>query len=285
MSIRSDTPSGTSGARRSDRVGRVLVVVSVSCLLAAIGITVTVAPRSGTQSQPVLDVADATLAPATDSSRSDPTPEPGSEPSSGRRELPLPDRASTSGATIGSDDEPVDDEPGDGASDRSRLTDRLGPLYSAIPEPVAPRPVPVGAVTSSIDLTPYPIRPVGLQEDGQLEIPDETEIGWYRYGATAGRPGATVLAAHVSWNNTTGPFFQLGTMQPGDQITVTLDDGTQRTYQVTERTMYDKNELPRNRIWRTTGDEQLVLITCGGDFNPDIRRYRQNIVIYASPIN
>ncbi|MEP4590401.1 MAG: hypothetical protein ABJ381_01240, partial [Ilumatobacter sp.] len=177
MSIRSDTPSGTSGARRSDRVGRVLVVVSVSCLLAAIGITVTVAPRSGTQSQPVLDVADATLAPATDSSRSDPTPEPGSEPSSGRRELPLPDRASTSGATIGSDDEPVDDEPGDGASDRSRLTDRLGPLYSAIPEPVAPRPVPVGAVTSSIDLTPYPIRPVGLQEDGQLEIPDETEIG------------------------------------------------------------------------------------------------------------
>jgi hypothetical protein len=27
-----------------------------------------------------------------------------------------------------------------------------------------------------------------------------------------------------------------------------------------------------------------VLITCGGDFNPEIRRYRQNIVVYAAPV-
>jgi hypothetical protein len=28
----------------------------------------------------------------------------------------------------------------------------------------------------------------------------------------------------------------------------------------------------------------LVLITCGGSFNPDIGRYRQNIVVYAVPV-
>ena len=38
------------------------------------------------------------------------------------------------------------------------------------------------------------------------------------------------------------------------------------------------------RIWRTTGDETLVLITCGGDYNPEIRRYRENIVVYAVPV-
>ena len=54
--------------------------------------------------------------------------------------------------------------------------------------------------------------------------------------------------------------------------------------EVVERTMYDKDGLPRERIWRNTGDETLVLITCGGDFNPDINRYRQNIVVYAVPV-
>jgi hypothetical protein len=48
--------------------------------------------------------------------------------------------------------------------------------------------------------------------------------------------------------------------------------------------MYDKDGLPRERIWRNTGDETLVLITCGGDFNPNINRYRQNTVVYAVPI-
>ena len=48
--------------------------------------------------------------------------------------------------------------------------------------------------------------------------------------------------------------------------------------------MYDKDALPRERIWRNTGDETLVLITCGGDFNPEITRYRQNIVVYAVPV-
>ena len=176
------------------------------------------------------------------------------------------------------------DDSGDDGRELSPLADLLGPRYSAIPEEIEPRPQPVGIRTDSIDIERFPIRAVGLEDDGQLEVPDETEIGWYRYGATAGRPGATVLAAHVSWNDTTGPFFRLGTMEPGDRVTVALDDGSSRVYEVTERTMYDKNALPRDRIWRNTGPETLVLITCGGDFNPDIRRYRQNIVVYAVPV-
>lgn len=172
----------------------------------------------------------------------------------------------------------------DDAESLSPLTELLGSTYSAIPEPSAPRPRPSGLAIDSIDVGSYPIREVGLEADGQLEIPSETEIGWYKYGATAGQPGATVLAAHVSWNDTVGPFFELGSLEPGARISVALDDGTSREYEVVERTMYDKTELPRERIWRNTGPETLVLITCGGDFNPEIRRYRQNIVVYAVPV-
>ncbi len=174
---------------------------------------------------------------------------------------------------------PVDDEP-----ELSPLAALLGPRFSTIPDVIEPRPRPVGVASDRIEIADFPVRAVGLEENGELEVPDETEIGWYQYGATAGRPGATVLAAHVSWNDTTGPFFRLGTKEPGDRLTVTLDDGTVREYEVTERTMYDKDELPRERIWRNTGPETLVLITCGGDFNPEIRRYRQNIVVYAVPV-
>ena len=166
----------------------------------------------------------------------------------------------------------------------SPLAQQLGPRLSARPEIVAPRPRPVGLQMQSIDVARFPVRPVGLELDGQMEIPDETEIGWYQYGATAGQPGATVLAAHVSWNRTTGPFAQLGNVEPGEQIEVALDDGSVRLYEVTERTVYGKLELPRERIWRNTGDETLVLITCGGDFNPEIRRYLENIVVYAVPV-
>ena len=148
----------------------------------------------------------------------------------------------------------------------------------------APRAEPVGLQIDTIDVSPYPVRSVGLQDDGQLEVPDETEIGWYKYGATAGHPGSTVLAAHVNWKGSQGPFSQLGTVEPGDQIEVALDDGTTRNYEVTERTMYRKLELPKERIWRNTGAEELVLITCGGDFNPEIRSFKSNIVVYAVPI-
>lgn len=129
------------------------------------------------------------------------------------------------------------------------------------------------------------IRPVGIEDDGEMEVPDATEIGWWQYGSAPGLPGATVLAAHVSWNDALGPFFRLGDAEIGDRLEVTAGDGSIRVYQVVERTMYVKDGLPADRIWTTTGDETLVLITCGGDFNPSIHRYRHNIVVYAVPVD
>ncbi len=165
----------------------------------------------------------------------------------------------------------------------SPLAELLGVPGSAIPPAIEPRVQPRSVTIDDIELW-GPVRAVGLRSDGALEVPEATEIGWYRYGSSPGRPGATVLAAHVSWNGSIGPFHQLGLLEPGAHVDVRLDDDTLRTYEVVERTIYDKDSLPRERIWRTTGDETLVLITCGGSFNPDINRYRQNIVVYAVPV-
>jgi sortase (surface protein transpeptidase) len=123
-----------------------------------------------------------------------------------------------------------------------------------------------------------------VQADGQLEIPDETQVGWYELGARPGEPGATVLAGHVNWHRVDGPFVRLRQLDPGATVTLTLADGTTRTYEVVERQQYGKLMLPTDRIWTHAGPETLVLITCGGSFNPQIRHYRDNIVVYAVPI-
>jgi hypothetical protein len=167
----------------------------------------------------------------------------------------------------------------------------LSPLNSLVGKAVTADPVaPLADVAPStisirsIDVSGVPVRPVGVTPDGQLEVPDETAVGWYRLGAAPGQPGATVLAAHVSWGDQPGPFLRLGEVDPGEFVELALADGTSRRYQIVERAQHGKLQLPRNAIWRTTGPETLVLITCGGTFNPDIRRYTDNIVVTAVPV-
>jgi sortase (surface protein transpeptidase) len=126
------------------------------------------------------------------------------------------------------------------------------------------------------------VLPVGLEDDGTMEVPDIEDIGWYLHGATPGHPGATVLVAHVWWHKTAGPFRRLGSLEPGARIQVGGDDGTIHEYTVTKRTMYDKDKLPGD-LWRKSGPETLVLITCGGTLNQSTRRYESNIVVYAIP--
>ena len=138
------------------------------------------------------------------------------------------------------------------------------------------------ASTRSASTTPC--RPVGVAADGQLEVPDETHVGWYRLGSSPGEPGATVLAAHVNWRGVDGPFVRLRRARARRDDRRHAQRRTTRTYQVVERAQYPKDALPADRIWTRTGPETLVLITCGGSFNPEIRRYRDNIVVHAVPV-
>jgi hypothetical protein len=242
--------------------GRAFVVAAALLTAAAVALGVLAFRPADVADEVVLDVTSATAAAA-------PTTVP---------LLPATDLAADSDAPAAAPSETTEPE-----IELSPLAALLGVPGSAIPPAVEPRIRPRSITIDDTGLR-GDVRAVGLEESGELEVPDETEIGWYRYGSSPGRAGATVLAAHVTWNGNVGPFFNLGDVEPGDRVEVGLEDGTLRTYEVVERTMYDKDSLPRERIWRTTGDESLVLITCGGSFNPDINRYRQNIVVYAVPV-
>lgn len=155
---------------------------------------------------------------------------------------------------------------------------------------------PVGPVTSVDVLEPIGLRipslgidealivDVGVEENGDFEVPPATEVGWYRFGPTPGEAGSAVLAAHIAQGGVDGVFRYLADIEVGATFSVIYEDGSEADYRVTALDQYDKDELPTEELFRKTGDSQLVLITCGGDFNRQIRSYDDNVVAIAIPI-
>jgi sortase (surface protein transpeptidase) len=129
------------------------------------------------------------------------------------------------------------------------------------------------------------IVPVGLEADGTMQIPGATEAGWYLPGRIPGAPtGSAVIAAHIDYDGREGVFFRLPEIPLGAEVTVRDAAGTDHRFVVGERFQVAKAQLPVEELFRTGGDPVMTLITCGGAFDPDRRRYSDNIVVRASPV-
>lgn len=133
-----------------------------------------------------------------------------------------------------------------------------------------------------------PIDPVGVEEDGQMEIPPLAErAGWYRFGSAPGEPaGTTVIAAHVDSVASAGlgPFARLVDVEPGATVTVTSQDGSVRDYVVREVTTVPKASASWGPVFTRDGDPRLVLVTCGGTFRREVSSYTDNILVTADPV-
>jgi len=129
-----------------------------------------------------------------------------------------------------------------------------------------------------------PIQAVGVR-DGEMEVPPTAEVvAWYRFGPVPGTAGSAVLAAHVSWGGELGVFYHLRDLPHGAEIEVQFADGSARRFRSVALTAYDKSDLPVEHIFHRGGEPVLTLVTCGGAFNESLRRFEQNIVAHAIPI-
>lgn len=129
-----------------------------------------------------------------------------------------------------------------------------------------------------------PVVPVGVLPDGFMELhPDPAVGGWYRFGsAPASEGGNTVIAAHVDQPDyPIGPFSRLRDLGVGAAIDVTDAEGTVWTYRVDSVTNYVKEDLPDD-LFARAGERRLVLITCGGPYDYEQGRYRDNVVVVAA---
>lgn len=123
--------------------------------------------------------------------------------------------------------------------------------------------------------------------DGVLQIPaDVAHVGWWDGSSAAGDPfGATVIAGHVdSREQGLGFFAELLLVQVGDVITLRAA-GEALTYQVLSTTLVDKEALAsESQALDQRGPHRLVLITCSGQWHPEIRSYDSNLVVVAEPV-
>ena len=206
-------------------------------------------------------------------------PEPSPRPSAAAS-APAPADGQAAAAAepsaTGASDAPAAQVPGD-----VRVRDAsLDSLPARGPAPARVR-VPALGIDAAVDA-------VGVQEDGAMVVPAEVDrVGWYRFGPEPGAAeGHAVLAGHVDTiAQGPGALFELREVEVGAEITVTDATGAAHSYEVVSRERITKTDLPVDDIFARSGEHRLVVITCGGEYLPGSRRYADNVVVTAVPVD
>jgi Sortase domain len=154
----------------------------------------------------------------------------------------------------------------------------------AAPSTVPQRPSPVRVAVPGLDVD-APVEPVGVRDDGQMALPDDVDrLGWYRFGPAPGADGSAVLAGHVDdVTQGLGALAPLRDAEPGAEVVVTDAAGADTRWQVVSRETVAKQALPVDRLFARSGPPRVVLITCGGEFLPEVGGYESNVVVVAEP--
>ena len=127
---------------------------------------------------------------------------------------------------------------------------------------------------------------LGINSNGTIQVPSlhtrAGEAAWYKYSATPGEIGASVIEGHVDSYRGPAVFFRLGALHPGESVDVTLADGISAVFRVTGVREYAKSNFPAKTVYDTPGYAALRLITCGGTFDYSTRNYLSSIVVFAA---
>jgi sortase (surface protein transpeptidase) len=127
-----------------------------------------------------------------------------------------------------------------------------------------------------------PVGPLDLDANNVLPPPDTDEgTGWWRAGPEPGERGPAVIVGHVDSHHGPAVFFRLHELREGQEIHVDRADGSVATFVATRVERHDKLAFPTQAVYGDTPTAELRLITCGGDFDRENRRYLDNIIVYA----
>jgi Sortase domain len=147
------------------------------------------------------------------------------------------------------------------------------------------RSVPVAVDIPAIGVHTSLLR-LGISPGGTIAVPalpaQAARAAWYRYSATPGQIGTSVIEGHVDSYQGPAVFFRLGALMPGDRISVRLADGVTAVFRVTGVRLYSKDRFPAGRVYGASRYAALHLITCGGDFDEATGHYLGSTVVFAS---
>ncbi|SHN88091.1 Sortase family protein [Geodermatophilus obscurus] len=163
----------------------------------------------------------------------------------------------------------------------------LPPVTTRDAAPTMPseQPTPVTLAVPALGIE-APVDSVGVRDDGQMAIPDDVDrVGWYRFGPVPGGEGSAVLAGHVDDREQgLGELAPLREAEVDAEVLVTDAAGDPTRWRVVSREQVDKQALPVDRLFAREGPPRLVLVTCGGEFLPEVGGYESNVVVVAEPV-
>jgi hypothetical protein len=147
-----------------------------------------------------------------------------------------------------------------------------------------PPSAPVSVEIPSVGISSL-LEHLAMGDDGALAAPaNYGTAGWFAAGPQPGQPGPAVLAGHVDSRSGPAIFYRLSELKPGDEVLVHREDGSTVRFAVDEIEQYPKDAFPADAVYGPVPGPELRLITCGGEFDPAVRSYRDNLVVYASAV-
>lgn len=163
------------------------------------------------------------------------------------------------------------------------------PAPNETSSPSAARPsadLPTGIVPTRVEIPAIgvdaPCVQLNLTAD-EVEVPEDfDDTGWWVQTRQPGEIGPAVIGGHVDSRSGPAVFHRLRELQPGDEVTVRDDADEARTFVVDRAPIQvDKHDRPPEVLGFGQARPELRLITCGGDFNPSIGHYTDNIVLFC----
>ncbi|MDT0307822.1 class F sortase [Streptomyces sp. DSM 44917] len=163
-----------------------------------------------------------------------------------------------------------------------------GPGVDGLPE--AAEPLEGNAPPSVVEIDRIGVLadviPRGVDATGGVDPPPFEEpgvAGWYEGGPTPGAEGAAVLVGHVDTETQRAVFYALSTVEKGDTVRVTREDGSLAEFTVSEVEVVEREEFDAEHVYgpRLDGEAELRLITCGGSFDRESGAYSANVVVSA----
>lgn len=151
-----------------------------------------------------------------------------------------------------------------------------------------PEPAPVAATALRIpDLgVDVQLGEIDVDAAGVLVPPaDPAVAGWFAGSPAPGDPGPSVIVGHVDSRAGPGVFFGLADIDLGAPVEVRRSDGRVATFRVVDVYDVPKDGFPTGRVYGPVPGPELRLITCGGEFDADARRYLRNVVVTAVPVS
>lgn len=127
-----------------------------------------------------------------------------------------------------------------------------------------------------------PVAPFALNEDFSMPVPQVASlVAWYTYSAAAGADGNVVLAGHRDWQRQKGVFYDLGVLQPDDQVWLQDAAATWYLYTVLWNVSLEDDRAPVEEIAGPTDTPSITMITCSGVFDRAAGRYVERRIVRA----